>query len=154
MSEESLLNRLRSRTVEKASAGTQYTARDFQLEVLAQLTELQNLAEATEKNWREELKSIKDQRLLKFDSRTLVAVGAVALSILGYIVQDARSTARQESEIESTKARVVRLEQIASTNTEGRIRTEEELAKLREGQAEIKAMIQSHYSAIKKGHQD
>jgi soluble cytochrome b562 len=156
MSEESLLNRLRSRAVEKASAGTQYTTKDFQLEVLAELTELQSLAEATEKGWREELKAIRDQRLLKFDSRTLVAAGAVALSILGYIVQDARNTARQESEIESTKARVVRLEQIASTNTEGRIRTEEELAKLREGQAEIKAMIQAqaHDGAMKKARQE
>jgi soluble cytochrome b562 len=154
MSEESLVNRLRSRAVEKASAGTQYTTKDFQLEVLGQLAELQNVAEAMEKSWREEVKAIKDQRLIKFDSRTLVALGAIALSILGYIVQDARNTARQESEIDSTKARVVRLEQIASTNTEGRIRTEEELAKLREGQAEIKAMIQSHDSPARKGHQD
>ena len=151
MSEEGLLNRLRSRAMEKASAGTQYTTKDFQLEVLGQLAELQNMAEAMEKNWREEVKAVKDQRLIKFDSRTLVALGAIGLSILGYIVQDARNTARQESEIDSTKARVVRLEQIASTNTEGRIRTEEELAKLREGQAEIKTMIQSRYSPTKKG---
>jgi hypothetical protein len=154
MSEESLLNRLRSRATEKATAGTQYTTKDFQLEVLGQLAELQNLTETMQKNWREEVKAIRDQRLIKFDSRTLVALGAIALSILGYIVQDARGAARQESEIESTKARVVRLEQIAATNTEGRIRTEEELAKLREGQAEIKAMIQAHDGVSKKGRQD
>jgi soluble cytochrome b562 len=152
MNEESLLNRLRSRTVEKASGGAQYTTKDFQLDVLGQLADLQSLAEATEKNWREEVKAIKDQKLLKFDSRTLVALGAIALSITGYVVQDARNTARQDSEIESTKARVVRLEQIAATNTEGRIRSEEELTKLREGQAEIKGMIQAHDIASRKPH--
>lgn len=144
MSEENLLNRLRSRTAERASPGVQYTAKDFQLEVLGQLAELQDLVEATEKNWREELRAIRDQRLLKFDSRTLVALGAIALSIAGYVIEDARNTARQDSEIEATQARVVRLEQIAATNTEGRIRTEEEIAKLHEGQVEIKAMIQGH----------
>ncbi len=154
MSEESLLNRLRSRAVEKASAGTQYTTKDFQLEVLGQLAELQNLAEAMGKNWREEVKSIRDQRLLKFDSRTFVALGAIALSIAGYVVQDARSAARQESELESTKGRVVRLEQVAATNTEARIRTEEELSKLREGQAEIEEMIQAHDSAMRKARQN
>jgi len=151
MSEESLLNRLRGRGSEKA-AGTQYTAKDFQLEVLGQLAELQNLAEAMQKGWGQELTAIKDQRLLKFDSRTLVALGAIALSISGYVVQDARNTARQDSEIESTKTRLIRLEQIAATNTEGRIRTEEELTKLHEGQSEIKTMIQAHDNASKKNH--
>jgi hypothetical protein len=154
MSEENLLSRVRSRMVEKPSGGTPYTTKDFQLEVLAQLAELQNLAETMEKNWREEIKAARDQKLLKFDSRTLVALGAIALSITGYIVQDARNTARQDSEIESTKTRVVRLEQVAATNTEGRIRTEEELTKLREGQAEIKVMIQAHDSATRKVRQE
>jgi hypothetical protein len=45
---------------------------------------------------------------------------------------------------------VLRLEQIAATNTEGRIRTEVQLGELREGQNEIKAMIQAHDSASKK----
>ncbi|HEV2324951.1 MAG TPA: hypothetical protein VGS10_13455 [Terracidiphilus sp.] len=150
MNEESLLNRLRPRALEKASGGPQYTTKDFQLEVLGQLAELQSLAEMMEQNWREEIKALKDQRLLKFDSRTLVALGAVALSITGYVVQDARNIARQDSEIESTRARVARLEQIAATNTEGRIRTEEEVAKLREGQAEIKGMIQARDNASRK----
>ncbi len=154
MSEENLLNRLRSRSGEKTGAGAQYTTKDFQLEVLGQLAELQSLAEATRKNWSDELKGIKDQRLLKFDSRTLVALGAIALSISGYVVQDARNTARQDSEIEATKARVVRLEQVAATNTEGRIRMEEELTKLHEGQAEIKAMIQAHDNASRKSHSE
>lgn len=152
MTEEGLLNRLRHRTSEKVSAGAQYTTKDFQLEVLGQLSELHNLTEEMQKCWGEELKVIKDQRLLKFDSRTLVALGAIALSISGYVVQDARNTARQDSEIEATKARVVRLEQIAATNTEGRIRMEEELTKLHEGQAEIKAMIQAHDNASRKNH--
>jgi len=54
---------------------------------------------------------------VKFDSRTLIALGAVALSVAGYVIQDARNTARQESEIETTKARVVTLEQMGTTNT-------------------------------------
>ena len=66
-------------------------------------------------------------------------------------IQDARSAARQETEIESTKARVQRLEQIAATNTEGRIRTEVQLGELREGQERIKAMILAHDSSSKKG---
>jgi hypothetical protein len=53
-----------------------------------------------------------------------VALAAVALSITGYVVQDARNSSRQDTEIEATKARVQRLEQIATTNTEARIRTE------------------------------
>lgn len=154
MSEESLLNRLRSRSVPEKSTGAQYTAKDFQLEVLGQLAKLQQHTEAMQESWGEELKAIKDQRLLKFDSRTLVALGAVALSISGYVVQDARNTARQDSEIESTKARVVRLEQVAAANTEGRIRSEEELTKLHEGQAEIKALIEAHDSASRKTHPD
>jgi len=151
--EESFLNRMRHRAgVEKATVPTQYTAKDFQLEVLGKLAEMQEMAGSLRESWRDELKTVRDQRLLKFDSRTLVALGAVALSIAGYVIQDARNTARQDSDIEATKARVVRLEQIAATNTEGRIRTEAELEELREGQAEIKAMIQAHDSASRKGH--
>jgi hypothetical protein len=67
-----------------------------------------------------------------------------------YTNTDARNSARQDSELESTKARVLRLEQIAATNTEGRIRTEVQLGELREGQNEIKAMIQAHDLGSKK----
>jgi hypothetical protein len=66
------------------------------------------------------------------------------------VIQEARNTARQDSEIETTKARVVRLEQISAANTEGRIRMEVQLGELRDGQAEIKAMIEAHYVASKK----
>lgn len=65
-------------------------------------------------------------------------------------IQDARNNARQDSEIEATKARVQRLEQIATTNTEARIRTEVQLGELRDGQNEIKALIQAHDSASRR----
>jgi hypothetical protein len=67
------------------------------------------------------------------------------------VIQGARNSARQDTEIEATKARVVRLEQIAATNTEGRIRTEVQRVGLRDGQAEIKALIQAHDGASRKG---
>ena len=130
--------------------GAQYTAKDFQLEVLDKLAEVQRLAGSLEISWNNKLAAAKEQRLVKFDSRTLIALGAIALSITGYVIQEARNTARQDSEIEATKARVVRLEQIAATNTEARIRTEVQLGELRDGQLEIKALIQAHDSASKK----
>ena len=149
MTEEGLQSRFRHRAgVEKDNP--QYTAKDFQLEVLGKLAEVQEMAESLGKSWGDDLKAVKEQRLVRFDSRTLVALGAVALSVTGYVIQDARNTARQDSEIEATKARVVRLEQIAATNTEGRIRTEAELQELREGQGEIKALIQAHDNASRK----
>ena len=134
----------------RPSAGTQYTAKDFQLEVLDRLEEMQEVAQSLDESWNREARGVKEQRLLKFDSRTLIALGAIVLSIAGYVIQDARNTARQDAELESTKARVLRLEQIAAANTEGRIRTEVQLGELREGQNEIKAMIQAHDSASKK----
>lgn len=144
--------RQRARTGgEKSIVPVQYTAKDFQLEVLDRLAEMQSLAQSLEESWDKKLEAVKEQRLLKFDSRTLVALGAVALSLAGYVVQDARNIARQDSEIEATKARVVRLEQIAATNTEARIRSEVQLEELRGGQDEIKAMIRAHDSAGKKG---
>lgn len=147
---DAILNRQRVRTAERAPSGVQYTAKDFQLEVLDRLEEMQELAAGLEGSWDKKLEAVKEQRLLKFDSRALIALGAVAISIAGYVIQDARSTARQDSELESTKARVLRLEQIAATNTEGRIRTEVQLGELREGQNEIKAMIQAHDTESKK----
>lgn len=135
---------------EKSVVPVQYTAKDFQLEVLDRLAEMQSFAESLEETWNQKLESVKEQRLLKFDSRTLVALGAVALSIAGFVVQDARNTARQDSDIEATKARVMRLEQIAATNTEARIRTEVQLEQLRGGQDEIKAMIRAHDSGTRK----
>lgn len=150
MSDATVLSRNRNRSEERPSAGVQYTAKDFQLEVLDRLAEMKEFAESLDEAWNKKLQVLKEQRLLKFDSRTLVALGALALSVTAYVIQDARNTARQDSEIEATKARVIRLEQIAATNTESRIRMEVELTQLREGQNEIKAMIAAHDSATKK----
>jgi len=129
---------------------SQYTARDFQLDVLDRLEDMRSFAEGLEESWNRKLEAVKEQRLLKFDSRTLIALAAVALSISGYVIQDARNTSKQDAEIEATKARVLRLEQIAATNTEARIRTEVQLGELRDGQQEIKALIQAHDTASKK----
>lgn len=135
---------------EKSTATLPYTSKDFQLEVLDRLEEMQRFAESLEVSWEKKLEAVREQKLLKFDSRTLIAMAAVALSVAGYVIQDARNTSRQDAEIESTKARVVRLEQIAATNTEARIRTEVELGELRDGQNEIKSLIQTHDSASRK----
>jgi hypothetical protein len=128
-------------------AGSQYSAKDFQLEVLDRLTEVQDFAASLEQSWEKKLEAVKEQRLLKFDSRALIAMGALALSISGYVIQDARNSARQDSELAATEARVQRLEQIAATTTEARIRTEVQLGELREGQNEIKALLEPHNSA-------
>ncbi|HEY3973746.1 MAG TPA: hypothetical protein VGM18_12125 [Candidatus Sulfotelmatobacter sp.] len=150
MNGESALSRSRQRGGTEKPAPLQYTAKDFQLEVLSKLTEVQGLTEGLEESWDQKLEAVRDQRLVKFDSRALIALGAIALSITGYVIQEARSTARQDSEIEATRARVVRLEQIAATNTESRIRTEVQLGELRDGQAEIKMLIQARDSGSKK----
>jgi alkylhydroperoxidase family enzyme len=150
MSMETFQSRTRHRAVLEKTAPVQYTAKDFQLEVLDRLTEMQNAASSLVEDWDQKLEAVKDQRLVKFDSRALVALAAVALSVAGYVIQEARNTARQDSEIEATTARVMRLEQIAATNTEARIRTEVQLGELRDGQAEIKALIQTHEGASKK----
>jgi ABC-type hemin transport system substrate-binding protein len=128
-------------------AGSQYTARDFQLEVLDRLAEVQDFAASLEQSWERKLEAVKEQRLVKFDSRALIAMGALALSLSGYVIQGARSSARQDSELAATEARVQRLEQIAATTTEARIRTEVQLGQLREGQNEIKALLDPHNSA-------
>jgi ABC-type hemin transport system substrate-binding protein len=128
-------------------AGSQYTARDFQLEVLDRLAEVQDFAASLEQSWEKKLEAVKEQRLVKFDSRALIAMGALALSLSGYVIQGARSSARQDSELAATEARVQRLEQIAATTTEARIRTEVQLGELREGQNEIKALLDPHNSA-------
>jgi hypothetical protein len=150
MSEDTFLSRQRSRGSAEKSVPAQYTARDFQLEVLGRLAEMQSTSDALEESWDKKIEAVTDRRLLKFDSRTLIALAAIALSLSGYVIQDARSTARQDNELQTTKARVLRLEQIAATNTEGRIRTDVQLGELREGQTEIKALIQGRASGSDK----
>jgi hypothetical protein len=128
-----------------------YTAKDFQLEVLGQLVEMQTATESLREAFARELKIRQEEgRLLRFDGRTLVAIGAIALSITGYVLQDARNASRRDAEIETMKARVTNLERIAEMNTEGRIRSEAALSELQGGQAEIKAMIEAHDAASKK----
>jgi hypothetical protein len=128
-----------------------YTAKDFQLEVLGQLAEVQALTEALKESLADGFgKGQEQSNLLRFDGRTLVAVGAIALSLTGYVLQDARNTSKREGEIEAMKSRVMRLEQVEVTNTEGRIRAEVELGELREGQTELKSRIQTHDSARKR----
>ena len=150
MSEDNFARQRHRVIAERAAPVVSYSAKDFQLEVLDRLAEMQSLAQSLEVTWDKKLEAVKEQRLLKFDSRTLIALAAVALSIGGYVIEDARSTSRQDAEIEATKARVQRLEQIATTNTEARIRTEVQLGELRDGQNEIKTLIQAHDSASKK----
>lgn len=153
MSEDFVGTRPRRAGADKAAPVMPYTAKDFQLEVLGKLEEMQSLAESLEESRSSRLDTVQEKRLVKFDSRTLIALGAVALSVAGYVIQDARNTARQESEIETTKARVVTLEQIGTTNTEARIRTEVELRGLRDELAEIKVLIVAQENAGRKGPQ-
>jgi len=134
---------------EKMATGA-YTVKDFQLEVLDRLDQVQELAEALDESWSKKLEAVREQRLLKFDSRTLIALGAVGVSLAGFVIQAARDTARQDNEIETTKTRVLRLEQIATTNTEARIRAEVQMGQLQQGQNEIKDMIQAHDNASRR----
>jgi hypothetical protein len=85
-------------------------------------------------------------------SKTALETNVPGLIASFFVYPDARNTARQDSELAATQARVQRLEQIAATTTEARIRTEVELGELRDGQNEIKAMLQAHDSASRKGN--
>lgn len=134
----------------RASAGKhpagQDSVKDFHAEVLERLAQNQVLAQSLAESWRNEVAAIKEQNKGKLDLRSFVAIGAIALSIAGYVIQDARNSSRQDSEIETTKARVTNLERIAATNTEARVRSEVELNELRQGQAEIKQLLLQHES--------
>jgi hypothetical protein len=128
-----------------------YTTKDFQLDVLGQLAEMQALTQSLQQSLTNEMRKSQEQRkLLRFDGRTLVAIGAIALSLTGYVLQDARNSSRRDTDIETTKARVMALEGIAATNTERRIKMEVELEQLSGGQTEIRALIQAHDVATKK----
>ncbi len=151
MSDEELGRPRTSISGMKQLRAASYGTKDFQLDVLGQLAEMQALTQALQESLTSEMRKSQEQsNLLRFDGRTLVAIGAIALSITGYVLQDARNSTKRDAEIETIRARVTTLEGIAATNTEGRIRTEVELGGLREGQAEIKALIQAHDRASKK----
>lgn len=141
----------------KLSRGAAYTTKDFQLEVLGQLAEMQALAEelrdtlAHEAEKNTEVRRDQEQsRLLRFDGRTLVAIGAIALSLTGYVLQDARNSTKRDAQIDSATARITNLERVETANTEGRIKLEVELGEVREGQAEIKTIIQGRENTSRK----
>jgi hypothetical protein len=127
----------------QAARTAPYTAKDFQLEVLGQLAEMQAVTDALRDTVTNEFKRRQDEsRLLRFDGRTLVAIGALALSMTGYVLQDARNSTRRDADIESAKARLTNLERSEAANSEGRIKTEVRLGELRDDIAELKAMMQ------------
>jgi len=152
-SDETLVSRPRQRT---ATGKQQLVVRgapdDLQPEVLGKLTHLERSLASVES----ELQAIKSRDPKRWDARTLVTLAAIALSITGYVIQDARSSSRQEAEIEMMRVRIVNLEGIATANTEARIRTEVELKGLREGQEEIKRLLQQHdthtQGLLQRGH--
>jgi len=127
----------------KQSLVARHTDQDSQLEMLSELRRL----DASLESVKEDLKARSEGR--KFDARTIVAICAIALSLAGYVVQEARNSSRQDAEIEMTKARVSNLERIAAANTEARIRSEVEFKALREGQEEIKRMLERHDSQMR-----
>jgi hypothetical protein len=145
--EDGLLNRPRPR----AGAGKQplvarHTEQDSQLEMLDKLTQL----EASLASVKDDLQAVKSRvEARKLDGRTIVALVAIALSLTGYVLQEARSTSRLDTEIETAKARLAVVERIQAINTEGRIRTEVELQQLRQGQEEIKRLLVQHDSRIR-----
>jgi len=117
-------------------------------EISDQVAELENSL-ASVQSGLESLKRVGES--WKLDFRSAVALGALVLSIAGYVIQDARNSSRQDAEIEMTKTRVSNLERIASATTEARIRTEIELKGLREGQDEIKRLLEQHDSRTRSG---
>ena len=146
--DEGLLSRPRqSVRTGKQTLVVRPTDQDTQLETLERLREL----EVTTGSLKEDLAAIKstgDSR--KFDTRTIVALLAIALSVAGYVIQDARNTSRQDAELEMTKTRVGSIERVVNANTESRIRMEMELKTLQEGQEEIKRLLERHDGRTRK----
>jgi len=142
MSEDDLLGRRRLRSsVGKQPLVVRRADQDSQREMLDKLAQLEIALVSV----KDELKAIKPPaRGRRFDARTMIALGAIALSITGYVIEDARNTSRQDTEIESAMARLAVVERTQAINTEGRIRMEVELQQLREGQEEIKRMLEQH----------
>ena len=96
-----------------------------------------------------DIQFLNDDAHLNYDGFKIdgVAGAITVINCRGYANRDARNSARQDSELAATESRVQRLEQIAATTTEARIRTEVQLGELREGQNEIKALLDPHNSA-------
>jgi len=123
---------------------------DFQLEVLERLARVEAFSQSSRNDSRV---SDEHAQVTKFDLKVLTALGAIVLSVAGYVIQDARNSSRLDAEIEATKVRVANLEKIATANTEARIRSEVQLGELREGQAEIKRMLEQHEDESRAIHQ-
>lgn len=140
------LQRPRAAANKQAPSG-QYNLKDFQIEVLEKLAETQALAQSLAESWPKEIAAIREQsKPPRLDLKSMVAMAAIAVSIAGYVIQDARNSTRLDSELESAKARLTNLERIAAANTEARVRNEVELNALRQGQAEIKQILLEHES--------
>src|SRR5262249_32031554 len=91
MNEDDEIVRTRPGSGVKQARAISYTSKDFQLEVLGQLAEVQELTESLGEALQLEIKRSREQnKLLRFDGRTLVAIGAIALSLTEYVLQDAR----------------------------------------------------------------
>ena len=133
MNEDDDLIRPRGASMAKQGRAIPYTSKDFQLEVLGQLAEVQELTESLREALQLEIKRSREQnKLLRFDGRTLVAIGAIALSLTEYVLQDARNSSRRDAEVETLKSRVLQLEEVAEANTEKRVRLEVQLGELRD----------------------
>ncbi len=119
-----------------------HSEQESQLDDLGErLARLEEMTNAT----RTSVKAASDNvQATRLDGKALVALGAIMLSIAGYVIQDARNTAREDAEIAATVLRVSNLEKIAAANTEARVRSEVELDELRQGQAEIKDLLRTH----------
>jgi hypothetical protein len=147
MSEDDLLERRHRASIGKQPLVVRQTDQDLQFELLERLEKLEALSESS----KNDLKALSEHsQASRLDARSMIALAAIALSIAGYILQDARNSSRQDAEIGTTKARVANLERIAATNTEARIRNEVQLGELRDGQGEIKRMLEAHDSESKK----
>jgi hypothetical protein len=142
--DDGLVNRSRQRVGSgKQPLVARHTDQDSQLEMLDKLTHL----EASLASVKDDLKAVKSRSEgRKLDGRTIVALVALALSIAGYVVQEARNSSRQDAEIETAKARLAVVERIQAINSEARVRTEVELQQLRQGQEEIKRLLERHDS--------
>jgi hypothetical protein len=114
---------------------------DFQHEVLERLSHLEAASRVAQLG-----SEFERGGKTRFDPKMMAAIGAICLSITGYVIQGARNSSRQDVELETMKVRLTNLERIATTNTEARIRTEVQLGELQKGQGEIKELIERHES--------
>ena len=148
MNDDNIL-RQRHKAMERATLGNPYSAKDFQLEVLDRLAEMQSFAEALDESWNKKLQAVKEQRLLKFGSRTLrwrqsrsrlrgTCPGCAKFLETGY----------GNRGDEGTRAATG-----ADRDDEygGEDSDRSSLGELRDGQNEIKTLIQAHDSASRKG---